>query len=40
MRYAHLSPEYVQKAVEKLDSLWTLYGHQGKIEQLDKLVTH
>lgn len=28
MRYAHLSPEYVQKAVETLDSLWTLYGHQ------------
>ena len=29
MRYAHLSPEYVQKAVETLDSLWTLYGHQA-----------
>jgi len=33
MRYAHLSPEYVQKAVEKLDSLWTLYGHRGKNER-------
>ena len=33
MRYAHLSPEYVQKAVETLDSLWTLYGHQGNIEK-------
>ena len=31
MRYAHLSPEFVQKAVEKLDKLWTLYGHQGDL---------
>lgn len=30
MRYAHLSPEYVQKAVETLDSIWTLYGHQAQ----------
>lgn len=29
MRYAHLSPEYVQKAVETLDNLWTLFGHQA-----------
>lgn len=28
MRYAHLSPRYVQKAVEKLDNIWTLFGHQ------------
>ena len=31
MRYSHLSPEYVQEAMERLDNLWTLYGHQGKI---------
>ena len=29
MRYAHLSPEHVQKAVETLDSIWTLFGHQS-----------
>jgi len=28
MRYSHLSPEYVQEAMERLDKLWTLYGHQ------------
>jgi len=33
MRYSHLSPEYVQEAMEKLDSLWTLYGHQGQIKR-------
>jgi len=40
MRYAHLSPEYVQKAVEKLDSLWTLYGHRGKNKKSDDSVNH
>jgi len=30
MRYSHLSPEYVQEAMERLDSVWTLYGHQRK----------
>lgn len=40
MRYAHLSPEYVQKAVEKLDSLWTLYGHQSKDGESDKSVSY
>jgi len=40
MRYAHLSPEYVQKAVEKLDSLWTLYGHQSKNEGSDDSVSY
>lgn len=40
MRYAHLSPEYVQKAVEKLDSLWTLYGHQDKDERSGGHVSH
>lgn len=28
MRYSHLSPEYVQEAMERLDRVWTLYGHQ------------
>lgn len=28
MRYSHLSPGHVQEAVKKLDSLWTLFGHQ------------
>jgi integrase len=40
MRYSHLSPEYVQKAVEKLDALWTLYGHQGKEREEEDIVTH
>ena len=30
MRYSHLSPEYVQEAMERLDNVWTLYGHQSK----------
>ena len=30
MRYSHLSPEYVQDAIGRLDSVWTLYGHQSK----------
>jgi len=30
MRYSHLSPEYVQEAMERLDKLWTLYGHQSE----------
>jgi integrase len=30
MRYSHLSPEYVQEAMERLDSVWTLFGHQGQ----------
>ena len=28
MRYSHLSPEYVQKATERLDRLWTPNGHR------------
>ena len=32
MRYSHLSPEHVQEAMEKLDKLWTLFGHQISIE--------
>jgi len=30
MRYSHLSPEYVQEAIERLDSVWTLFGHQSQ----------
>jgi len=33
MRYSHLSPEYVQQAVERLDNLWTLFGHQNKFAE-------
>lgn len=28
MRYSHLSPEYVHEAIERLDKVWTLFGHQ------------
>ncbi len=41
MRYSHLSPEYVQEAMERLDSLWTLFGHQsqnGNSSKLSKLL--
>ena len=27
MRYAHLSAEHLQQAVNRLDALWTLYRH-------------
>lgn len=30
MRYSHLSPEYVQGAIERLDTVWTLFGHQAE----------
>ena len=33
MRYSHLSPEYVQQALERLDSVWTLFGHQKKLKE-------
>lgn len=32
MRYSHLSPEYVQEAIERLDKVWTPYGHQKNLE--------
>jgi len=32
MRYSHLSPEYVQEAIARLDKVWTPYGHQSKRE--------
>lgn len=40
MRYSHLSPEYVQEAIERLDKLWTLFGHQNKIKENLKSVTY
>jgi integrase len=33
MRYSHLSPEYVQEAIERLDNLWTLFGHHGQVRE-------
>ncbi|MBI5374181.1 MAG: site-specific integrase [Candidatus Schekmanbacteria bacterium] len=40
MRYSHLSPEYVQDAISRLDSVWTLFGHQTKSENLKPRTTH
>jgi len=40
VRYSHLSPEHVQKAVERLDNLWTLFGHQDNNEKPDDFVNH
>lgn len=40
MRYSHLSPDYVQKAVEKLDMLWTLFGHQKEESKKENFVTN
>jgi hypothetical protein len=40
MRYSHLSPEHVQKAVEKLDALWTLFGHQAQDKRKVSVVSH
>jgi integrase len=40
MRYSHLSPEYVQKAVEKLDGLWTLFGHQSHKKGSAGFISH
>ena len=39
MRYSHLSPEFVQEAIEKLDSVWTLYGHQINSKKIKSDVT-
>ncbi len=33
MRYSHLSPEYVEEAMMRLDNVWTLYGHQANSEK-------
>jgi len=40
MRYSHLSPEYVHKAMEKLDTAWTLYGHQDKNKEKSNSVSN
>jgi len=32
MRYSHLSPEYVQEAIGRLDKVWTPYGHQDNLK--------
>jgi len=39
MRYSHLSPEYVQEAIERLDNVWTLYRHQSKMKEKQILVS-
>lgn len=39
MRYSHLSPEHIQEAVKKLDSLWTLFGHQNDFEKNLNFIT-
>jgi len=39
MRYSHLSPEYVQEAIGRLDNLWTLYGHQREEKKGINLIT-
>jgi len=39
MRYAHLSPEYVQEAMGRLDSVWTLFGHQKKSSKKQDAVS-
>lgn len=40
MRYSHLSPEYVQEAMMRLDNAWTLYGHQSKSVSKSNVVSH
>ena len=40
MRYSHLSPSHVQEAVTKLDTLWSLYGHQAKLPKNKTNVTN
>lgn len=40
MRYSHLSPEYVHEAMERLDNVWTPYGHQPKSEKNLISVSH
>ncbi len=39
MRYSHLSPEYVNEAINRLDLAWTLYGHQTKTANSPKVIT-
>jgi len=39
MRYSHLSPEYVQEAISRLDGVWTLFGHQKKNKKRQFVVS-
>ncbi len=39
MRYSHLSPEYVQEAMMRLDNAWTLYGHQANPDNTQVVVS-
>ena len=39
MRYSHLSPEYVQEAMMRLDNAWTLYGHQAELGSPSDVVS-
>jgi len=36
MRYSHLSKSHLQEAVERLDNLWTLFGHQNGFRENNK----
>lgn len=36
MRYSHLSKSHLQEAVERLDNLWTLFGHQKGFRENNK----
>jgi hypothetical protein len=40
MRYSHLSPEYVKEAIGRLDTAWTLCGHQSKLQGNEIFVTN
>jgi integrase len=40
MRYSHLSPEYVQEAIRRLDKSWTLYGHSDRVRGNKVFVNH
>ena len=39
MRYSHLSPEYVQEAMGRLDNAWTLFGHQTDMKKTEAPVS-
>ena len=40
LRYAHLSSRHVQEAVESLNNIWTLSGHQDSLSEKEKHVNH
>jgi integrase len=39
IRYSHLSPKYVHDAMERLDNVWTLFGHQTKQEDTSSIAS-